>query len=159
MEGAVQKHLATVWEKNKSNKLRTTFSNFSDKVAVRRWHENCCRFATLQWEHQRLDRRLVNVLIRGDAGVMAELRNVVRKKTEVKVIPVVDLSGKSAFQFFFVGAATPLNDDQGKRPMSRPAPRPLPPLPTARLTSSCNSKNITIGWHRLVVEKNGASII
>ena len=48
---------------------------------------------------------MVDFLIRGDAGVMAELRNV-RKKTEVEVLPVVDLSGISAFQIFFVGDAT-----------------------------------------------------
>ena len=38
---------------------------------------------------------------RGDAGVIAEIRNVVRKKTEVEVLPVVDLSGKSASDNFF----------------------------------------------------------
>ena len=43
---------------------------------------------------------MVDFSIRGDAGVMAELRKVVRKKTEVEVLPVVDLSGKSAFHFF-----------------------------------------------------------
>ena len=46
---------------------------------------------------------MVDFSIGGDAGVMAEIRNVVRKKTEVEVLPVVDLSGKSAFQIFFCG--------------------------------------------------------
>ena len=49
---------------------------------------------------------MIDLFIRGDAGVMAELRNVVRKKTAVEVLPVVDLSGKSAVQIFFVGDAT-----------------------------------------------------
>ena len=55
------------------------------------------------------------LLIRGDAGVMAELRNVVRKKKEVEVLPVVNLSGKSAlsaFQIFFVGDATQVKSDK-----------------------------------------------
>ena len=43
--------------------------------------------------------------IRGDAGVMAELRNIVRKKTEVEVLPVVDSSEESAFCILLVGDA------------------------------------------------------
>ena len=78
--GAVKKTLAHSTRENKSNNLEPHFPNFSDKVAVPRWHEICCRFATLQGEHQRLDRRVVDFSIRGDAGVMAETRNVVRKK-------------------------------------------------------------------------------
>ena len=102
--GAVKKTLAHSTRENKSNNLEPHFPNFSDKVAVPRWHEICCRFATLQGEHQRLDRRVVDFSIRGDTGVMAEIQNVVReKKTEVEVLPVVDLSGKSAFQFSFCG--------------------------------------------------------
>ena len=46
---------------------------------------------------------MVDFRIRGEAGVMAESRNVVRKKTEVEVLSVVDLSAES---FFFVGDAT-----------------------------------------------------
>ena len=49
---------------------------------------------------------MVNFRIRRDAGVMAEIRNVVRKKTEVEVLPVVDLSAESFFFLFFVGDAT-----------------------------------------------------
>ena len=41
--------------------------------------------------------------IGGEAGVRAELRDVVRPKTEVEVLPVVNLSAES---FFFVGDAT-----------------------------------------------------
>ena len=80
--GAVQKKIGRSTKKNKTNNWLTTFSNFSgEKVAVPREHENyCCRFATPQWQHQRLDRRVVDFGIRGDARVMAELRNVVRKK-------------------------------------------------------------------------------
>ena len=33
--------------KNQIQTSGTTFSNFSDNVAVLRAHENCCRFATL----------------------------------------------------------------------------------------------------------------
>ena len=45
--GAVKKHVATVQEK-KIQQPGTTFFNFSDKVAVPRGHENCCRFTTPQ---------------------------------------------------------------------------------------------------------------
>ena len=92
-----KKHSAAVREKTNPT-TGTTFFNFEDKVGVPRGHdENCCRFATLQREHQRLDRRVVDFFIRGDAGVMAELRNFARtyvKKTAVKVLPVVDLSAE-----------------------------------------------------------------
>ena len=40
--------------------------------------------------------------MRGGAGVLAESRNVVCKKTEVEVFPVVDLSEESAFFVYFV---------------------------------------------------------
>ena len=67
------------YEKKQIQQPGTTFSNLSDTVVVPRGHENSYRFAT-QWEHQGLDGRVVDFLIRGDAGLMAELRNVVRKK-------------------------------------------------------------------------------
>ena len=35
------------YDKEQIQRPETTFSNFSDKVAVPRGHENCCRFATL----------------------------------------------------------------------------------------------------------------
>ena len=35
------------YEKEQIKRPRTTFFNFSDKVAVPRGHENCCLFATL----------------------------------------------------------------------------------------------------------------
>ena len=46
--GAVKKNTWPQYEKNHIQQPGTTFSNFSDKVAVPRGHENSCRFATLQ---------------------------------------------------------------------------------------------------------------
>ena len=99
-------------EKEQIQRPGTTFSNFSDKVEVPRGHEKCRRFATLYLsEHQRIDRKVVDFRIRGEAGVMAELRNVVRKKkTEVEVLPVVDLSAESAFFISFCGRCNTASD-------------------------------------------------
>ena len=49
---------------------------------------------------------VVDFGIRDEAGVMAKFRNV--QKSEVEVLPVVDLSAESAFffLFFFVGDET-----------------------------------------------------
>ena len=44
---------------------------------------------------------VVDFGIRDEAGVMAKFRNV--QKSEVEVLPVVDLSAESAFLFFFCG--------------------------------------------------------
>ena len=46
------------------------------------------------------------LFICGDAGVMADYGTSYVRKTEVEVLPVVDLSGKSVFQHIFVGDAT-----------------------------------------------------
>ena len=46
--GALKKNTWPQYEKKQIQQPSTTFSNFSDKVAVLRGHENCCRFATLQ---------------------------------------------------------------------------------------------------------------
>ena len=81
-----------------------TFSNFSDKVAVPRGHENCCRFATLQQEHLRLDRRVVEFFIRGYAGYMAEIRNVLRKKNGGRGASSRGFVRKIGFSDFFFGA-------------------------------------------------------
>ena len=57
----------------------------------------------MQLGHQRVGRRaVVDIRMRGGAGVLAESRNVVCKKTEVEVFPVVDLSEESAFFVYFV---------------------------------------------------------
>ena len=47
---------------------------------------------------------MVDFRIRGEAGAMAELRNIV--KTGVEVLPVEDLSEAFFFFFFLVGDAT-----------------------------------------------------
>ena len=60
--------------------LRDHISNFSDNVAVFRAHESCCRIATLQLEHVRVDRRVVYFGIRSVAEVVAERRNVGQEK-------------------------------------------------------------------------------
>ena len=44
---------------------------------------------------------MVDFRIRREAGVMAELRNIVRKKTKVEVFPVVDVSEESASFFLW----------------------------------------------------------
>ena len=102
--GALKKNTWPQYEKKQIQQPSTTFSNFSDKVAVLRGHENCCRFATLQWEHQRLDRRVLDSLIRGDAGVMAGLRNGVREKNGGRGASSCGLVRKIGFSdFFFCG--------------------------------------------------------
>ena len=42
----------------------------------------------------------MDIRSRGETGVIAESRDVVRKKAEVEVLPVVDLSEESASFFF-----------------------------------------------------------
>ena len=45
---AKEKNLATVqYRREQFQRPGTTFSNFSDNVAVLRGHENCCHFATM----------------------------------------------------------------------------------------------------------------
>ena len=101
--GAVKKHLATVREKNKSNNLEPHFPTWATKsrsledtkTAVALPHcSGSTKDSIAGWWTFWLE-------------VTPELwRNYGTsyvKKTEVEVLPVVDLSAKSAFQFFFCG--------------------------------------------------------
>ena len=69
---------------------------------------------------------MVDFSIRGDAGVMAEIRNVVPKKTEVEVLPVVDICPENRlFIFFFVSDATQVAPPAGGAdPNTAPWPHP-----------------------------------
>ena len=101
--GAVKKHLATVREKTNPTTWNHIFQLQRQSRGPYRGHENCCRFATLQLEHQRLDRR-VDFSIRGDAGVMAEIRNVERKKNGGRGASSRGFVRKIGFSDFFLWA-------------------------------------------------------
>ena len=84
--------------KNKIQPSETTFSNFSDNVAVLRGHENCCRFATLLWrEHLSVHRRVMRFWIDGVAALWQNYGMSYKKNTEVELLPVVGLFQESAF--------------------------------------------------------------
>lgn len=82
MGAALKNNLATVLGITKSNDLEPHFQICGDTVAVLRGHENCCRFCHSVWSESTKGSIAgwCTFRIRGEAGVMAELRNIAPRK-------------------------------------------------------------------------------